>query len=159
MEIRDDANDLVPKTAYQPSTSTEESHRSDDQKLQDNAQQSSVNPTVLLGSRGLISRFEKTPPSPPIATTISTSTSTTKESPTSPTSRTNRSQSQDPARKSLPSANINTSVPSPVGPASSLINGMATAATANKKDNPQDSSAVKRVRHRRLSLSPRSFSR
>ena len=148
MEIRDDANDLVPKTAYQPSTSTEESHRSDDQKLQDNAQQSSGNPTALLGSRGLISRFEKTPSSPPIATTIST-----KESPTSPTSRTNRSQSQDPARKSLPSTSINASVPSPVGPSSSLINGMATATTANKKDNPQDSSAVKRVRHRSSSFS------
>ncbi|CAF4699657.1 unnamed protein product, partial [Rotaria socialis] len=123
VEIRDDSNDLVPKTSYQQ-TSIEESHRSDDQKLQDNAQQSTSN-SVALGSRGLISRFENIPP---------LSSSTTKESltnlsPTSPsssssTSRTSRSQSQDPSRKSL---SATTSLPPP--PPSSSLSSTSSSAT------------------------------
>ncbi|CAF1620451.1 unnamed protein product [Adineta ricciae] len=145
VEIRDDSNDLVAKT------SNEESHRSDDQKLQDNAQQQSTTNPSLLGSRGLISRFENIP---------STSLITTKDSPnnlspTSPTptstSRSIRSQSQDPSRKSLalatslPSSNLNT-----------LVNGMAASTPfALKKDSKEntvlptgttnDASAIKRL--------------
>ncbi|CAF5183604.1 unnamed protein product, partial [Rotaria magnacalcarata] len=135
VEIRDDSNDLVPKTSYQQ-TSIEESHRSDDQKLQDNAQQSTSN-SVALGSRGLISRFENIPP-------LSSSISTTKESltnlsPTSPsssssTSRTSRSQSQDPSRKSL---SATTSLPPPPTPSSSSTSSStATATTITTPTNP-----------------------
>ncbi|CAF1625633.1 unnamed protein product [Rotaria sp. Silwood1] len=141
VEIRDDTNDLVPKTSYQQ-TSIEESHRSDDQKLQDNAQQSTSN-SVALGSRGLISRFENIP--------SSSSSSTTKESltnlsPTSPSSRTNRSQSQDPSRKSLTAAtSLPTTTTTTTTPTSSTINpntvmnGMASSTPfALKKDSKEN---------------------
>lgn len=154
VEIREDSNDLVPKTSYQQ-TSIEDSHRSDDQKLQDNAQSNSG----LLGSRGLISRFEHNPP-----TTTTTKESTpTNLSPTSPppssssSSRTIRSQSQDPSRKSLTTT---TSVPSSsTTNSNNLMNGMASSTPfAVKKDSKEnsllnqgisstnnDTSAIKRV--------------
>jgi hypothetical protein len=142
----------VPKTAYQ-TTTIEESHRSDDQKLQDNAQQSTSNNGGLLGSRGLISRFEN-PLSPTSAGGGTAKDSLSLASPTSPTSRTNRSQSQDPSRKSL---TISNSLSSGAATATSnvLINGMASSTPfALKKDtkdnanlvtNSSEPSALKRV--------------
>jgi hypothetical protein len=141
VEIRDDSNDLVPKTSYQQ-TSIEDSHRSDDQKLQDNAQQSTS--TGILGSRGLISRFEHNPPS---ITKESTTTTTTNLSPTSPTSssltsRNIRSQSQDPTRKSLttttslPASSTTTTTTN----SNNLMNGMASSTPfAVKKDSKENS--------------------
>ncbi len=141
VEIREDSNDLVPKTSYQQ-TSIEDSHRSDDQKLQDNAQTNSG----LLGSRGLISRFEHNPPPPSsLSTTTTTKESTsTNLSPTSPplssssASRTIRSQSQDPSRKSLTTT---TSVPSSsTTNSNNLVNGMASSTPfAVKKDSKENS--------------------
>ncbi|CAF3700278.1 unnamed protein product [Adineta steineri] len=136
VEIRDDTNDLVPKTSYQQASS-EESHRSDDQKLQDNAQQHTTSNSGLLGSRGLISRFENTPSS----ALLTTKESLANLSPTSPpptstssTTRNIRSQSQDPSRKtltlttSLPQSNPNT-----------IMNGMATSTPfALKKDSKEN---------------------
>jgi hypothetical protein len=141
VEIRDDSNDLVPKTSYQQ-TSIEDSHRSDDQKLQDNAQQSTSN-TVLLGSRGLISRFEHNPTTTTTTTTVKEPTSTNL-SPTSPPSRTNRSQSQDPTRKSLvttTSLPSSSTSPSPTTTNSNnLVNGMASSTPfAVKKDSKENS--------------------
>jgi len=138
VEIRDDSNDLTSKPSY-----IDESHRSDDQKLQDNAQQqqSTSSSTLLLGSRGLISRFEN-----PLTTTTATTTVATKDSsPTSPTSRTNRSQSQDPSRKSLtisnslpPSATTTTTTTS--SNPNTFINGMASSTPfAVKKDSKENS--------------------
>ncbi|CAF4403667.1 unnamed protein product, partial [Rotaria sp. Silwood2] len=145
VEIRDDSNDLVPKTSYQQ-TSIEESHRSDDQKLQDNAQQSTSN-TTTLGSRGLISRFENIPSLSSSSSSI-TKESLTNLSPTSPsssssTSRTNRSQSQDPTRKSLPTA---TSLPATTITTTTtttnpntVVNGMASSTPfALKKDSKEN---------------------
>ncbi|CAF3015010.1 unnamed protein product [Rotaria sp. Silwood2] len=145
VEIRDDSNDLVPKTSYQQ-TSIEESHRSDDQKLQDNAQQSTSN-TTTLGSRGLISRFENIPSLSSSSSSI-TKESLTNLSPTSPsssssTSRTNRSQSQDPTRKSLPTA---TSLPATTITTTTtttnpntVMNGMASSTPfALKKDSKEN---------------------
>ncbi|UJR34253.1 hypothetical protein I4U23_021657 [Adineta vaga] len=157
VEIREDSNDLVPKT------STEESHRSDDQKLQDNAQQqqqqqqsTTTNPS-LIGSRGLISRFENIPSASLVTTTKESSNNL---SPTSPpptsisSSRSIRSQSQDPSRKSL---TLTTSLPS--SNTNTLMNGMATSTPfALKKDSKEntilptgssttnnDASAIKRL--------------
>jgi predicted transcriptional regulator len=140
VEIRDDTNDLVPKTSYQQ-TSIEESHRSDDQKLQDNAQQSTSN-SGLLGSRALKSRFEHNPTS----TTQETTTTTTNLSPTSPpptssTSRNNRSQSQDPSRKSLTTPTSLSTSSSSISNPNNLMNGMASSTPfAVKKDSKENSS-------------------
>ncbi|CAF3722306.1 unnamed protein product [Rotaria sp. Silwood1] len=120
-EIRDDSNDLVPKTSYQQ-TSIEDSHRSDDQKLHDNAQQSTTNTENLNGSRDLISRFEHNPSS-----TTTTKKSLTNLSPTSPTSssstsRTIRSQIQDPSEKPLTTT---TSLQSSTN-SNTIMNGMTS---------------------------------
>jgi hypothetical protein len=155
VEIRDDSNDLVPKTSYQQ-TSIEDSHRSDDQKLQDNAQSNSG----LLGSRGLISRFEHNPP-PPTTTKESTSTNLSPTSPppsSSSTSRTIRSQSQDPSRKSLTTTSLPPSSSTTTN-SNNLMNGMASSTPFSvKKDSKEnsllnqgisstnnDASAIKRV--------------
>ncbi|CAF1257688.1 unnamed protein product [Rotaria sp. Silwood1] len=121
VEIRDDSNDLVPKTSYQQ-TSIEDSHRSDDQKLHDNAQQSTTNTENLNGSRDLISRFEHNPSS-----TTTTKKSLTNLSPTSPTSssstsRTIRSQIQDPSEKPLTTT---TSLQSSTN-SNTIMNGMTS---------------------------------
>jgi hypothetical protein len=138
VEIRDDSNDLVPKTSYQQ-TSIEDSHRSDDQKLQDNAQQSTLN-SGLLGSRGLISRFEHNPPS---TTKESTPTSISPTSPpsSSSTSRTIRSQSQDPSRKPLTTTSLSSSSSSTsTTNSNNLMNGMASSTPfAVKKDSKENS--------------------
>lgn len=130
VEIRDDSTDLVPKT-----NSNEDSHRSDDQKLQDNAQQT-TNP-----SRNLISRFENN------------SNSITKDN--NPNlniaQRNNRSLSQDPTKKPVTATSS-----LPITSSNNLINGMATSTPfAVKKDskensilsqtNTNDSIAIKRV--------------
>lgn len=137
VEIRDDSNDLTNKSAY-----VEESHRSDDQKLQENAQQLTSN-SVLLGSRGLISRFEN-----PLTTTTTTVATKDSSSPTSPTSRTNRSQSQDPTRKSLtisnslpPATATTTTTTTTSSNPNTFINGMASSTPfALKKDSKENSS-------------------
>ncbi len=155
VEIREESNDLVPKTSYQQ-IPTEESHRSDDQKLQDNAQQQSTSNSGLLGSRGLISRFENSP-SPSLPTTKESLTNLSATSPppsSSLTSRNIRSQSQDPSRKSL---TVTASLP-PSNP-NTVMNGMASSTPFSvKKDSKEntalptgisttnnDASAIKRV--------------
>jgi predicted transcriptional regulator len=137
VEIREDSNDLVPKTSYQP-TSIEESHRSDDQKLQDNAQQSTSN-SVLFGSRNLISRFEHNPPS-----TTKETTTTTNLSPASPPSRNSRSQSQDTSKKTLTTS---TTLPTPSSSSiansnNNLMNGMASSTPFSVKKDSKENSAI-----------------
>jgi hypothetical protein len=147
VEIREDSNDLVPKTSYQPTTSIEESHRSDDQKLQDNAQQSTPN-SVLFGSRNLISRFEHNPPSTTKETTPPTTTTTnlSPASPPSSTSRNPRSQSQDPSKKSLTTPTVLPPTSSSTANSTNLVNGMASSTPfAVKKDSKENSAILQGI--------------
>lgn len=137
----------MPKTSYQ-SASTEDSHRSDDQKLQENSQPPILavpNNNTVLGSRGLISRFENTS-SNTITTTATNKDALTNLSPTSPTSRTNRSQSQEPSRKSLTLANslpgstssTNTTTTTTTSSTSPFFNGMASSTPFSVKRDSKE---------------------